>query len=44
MQRLTFEKDLHGGARSNPVESSNDKVKVSTCVKLLLFCIYKMLC
>jgi len=44
MQRLPFEKDLHGGARSNPVESSNEKVKVSTSVKLILFCIYKMLC
>ncbi|KAG2637771.1 hypothetical protein PVAP13_2NG537003 [Panicum virgatum] len=43
-ERLPFEKDLHGGARSDPVQSSNEKVKVSTCVKLMLFCIYNMLC
>jgi len=26
---------LHGGARSDPVQSSNEKVKVSTCVNFL---------
>ena len=40
MQRLPFEKDLHGGARSDPVQSSNEKVKVSTCVKLMYVVLY----
>ena len=35
---------IHGGARCDPVQSSNEKVKVSTCEKLILFCIYNMLC
>lgn len=43
MQELPFQKDLHRGARGDPVPSTNEKVKVSTHENLILFCVYNML-
>jgi len=37
-------KNLHGGARGDHVQFSIEKMEVSTCEKLILFCTYSMLC